>query len=126
MKSQRWWTARRHGLGAELVKERDREVSAIEFGNHRKTGRLQRAAVPRRVRHEARFSRCRPRHGIGQLAVSRFHDIVYPEKRAWPQHAMDLRTELGFVLDIHADVQHVGAVESAIGEGHRKRTALMQ
>ena len=60
MKSQRWWTARRHGHGAELVKERDREISAVEFGNHRKAGRLQRAAVLRRVHHEARCSRRRP------------------------------------------------------------------
>src|SRR5258708_30802000 len=65
-------------------------------------------------------------HRIAELASTSLHDIVYPKKRARPQHAMDLRTELGFVLDIHADMQHVAAIEGAVGEGHRKRTALMQ
>jgi len=53
MKPQRWWTTRRHGFSARLFKEREREVSSVAFGNHRKTGRLQRAAVLPRFHYGA-------------------------------------------------------------------------
>lgn len=40
-------------------------------------------------------------HGtIAEFALANPHDIVYPEKRARPQNATDLRAKLGFVLDI--------------------------
>ena len=60
------------------------------------------------------------------FALTDPHDIVYPKNRARPQDATDLRAKLGFDLDIHTYVEHVGAVENTIGKWHRKRAAQMQ
>jgi hypothetical protein len=63
-------------------------------------------------------------HGIVEIAGPGAHHVIDTESRVRPQHARDLGGQSLLVFDVHADIQHIGAIEASFGEWHRKRAAL--
>ena len=82
------------------------------------------AAVVGGGRDKAGFGARRPRHGIGQRTVALAHHIVDTEHAPRDQDSADLGEQPGFVLDVHADMNHVRAVERSGREGERKCAAV--
>jgi hypothetical protein len=73
-----------------------------------------------RAHDEARFGRCGARQRKAQLALARPHHVVDGEDPAWLQDPAGLGEQRRHFFDVHADVQHVGAVERSGRERQRQ------
>ena len=113
------------GAGAHLAEELDGEAASAAFPSDHEAGLFQQAPVGGGVLDEAGFGLRRPGDREAQLfqAVLQ-HDVVDAENAAAVQHPSDLREEPRLVLDVHADVEHVGAVEGAGRERQIQGAAL--
>ena len=91
---------------------------------NRKTSPLKQPPIVGGAVQEARLRACGPGHRKRQFTFSDPHDVVDPEGGGGLQNARDLGEKLTLVLDVHAYVQHVGAVETAIGKRQFEGAAL--
>jgi hypothetical protein len=67
----------------------------------------------------------RPRNWKTNWPALALQQIINTEFRAWHEHARDFAIEPCFVSNIHCNMLCVGSIEAIIGEGHRKRAALL-
>ena len=114
----------RRRAGPQVVEERDREVAPAPLVDNRETSPLKQPPIVGGALQEARLRACGPGHGKRQFTFSNPNDVVDSESGGGLQNARDLGEKLTLVLDVHAYVQHVGAVETAIGKRQFEGAAL--
>src|SRR5687768_821990 len=126
MQAKRWWPASGRCLGSQVREKGKGKVASVPLSNDGKPCFLECFFVPLRFCHRTQVGGCCPRNRIGKLAKPGSHHVVDSKGGTRPQHARDLRGQFFLVFDVHADMQHVSAVEASFGKWHRERATLMQ
>src|SRR6266436_8485140 len=98
--------------GAHLTEELRGEFTTAPFLLDRKARTLQEAPIGRGTFDKARLGARGPRHREAQLALAALaHHVVDRETPSRFEHASHFGERLLLVVDVHADMEHVGAVE---------------
>ena len=126
MKAERWGAAGRRRLGSQLREEGKGKIAPVPLSNDGKPCLLECLLVLLRFCHGTQVRRCCPRNGIGKVATSGSHHVIDSEARVGPQCARDLGGQFFLVFDVHADMQHVSAIEASFGKWHREGASLMK